>query len=134
MPLPCRVSNLLHVEINLTFLSFFFFWGIIFISCFHTQHGSLTMLHVGMPTPARWSAAAQIHTERERERECGRKRERAVEQAMLFHHRQTWKLANRFLRIFLSSCSIVAFVMLFLWVCAVLLLLLGKYFANFLNI
>lgn len=99
---------------KLNFLVFFFFWGIIFISCFHTQHGSLTMLHVGMPTPARWSAAAQIHTERERERECGRKRERAVEQAMLFHHRQTWKLANRFLRIFLSSCSIVAFVMLFL--------------------
>lgn len=39
-------------------------------------------------------------TARERERECGRERERAVEQAMLFHHRQTWKLANRFLRSF----------------------------------
>lgn len=91
-------------------------------------------VHVGIPTPARRSAAAQIHSEREREevRKRGRESCRASD---ALPSSSNMEVGEQVSAIFLSFCSIVAFVMLFLQFvqfCFFLFYTIRKYFANFL--
>lgn len=113
----------------------FFIWGIIFISCFHTQHGSLTM---SMLESQHRRAGQLLHrfTERERERERLRKRGRESCRASdALPSSSNMEVGEQVSAIFLSFCSIVAFVMLFLQFvqfCFFFLYTIRKYFANFL--